>query len=73
MPARWERCCWRRCRMTQVAAIVARRKLVRFTPGTIGDAETLRAALTRIRAQGYAVDNEEMEVGTPLCRRADRG
>ncbi len=39
------------------------RGLPRQTPRTITDIDTLEAQLTRFRAQGYAVDLEENEVG----------
>ncbi len=35
----------------------------RFTPGTIGNAEALRAEVERARMQGYAVNLEEREIG----------
>lgn len=37
--------------------------LTGYTPHTITDAASLRQALTHIREQGYAVGNEELEIG----------
>jgi DNA-binding IclR family transcriptional regulator len=39
-------------------------ELVRFTDTTLATPELLRAALPQIRAQGYAPDNEECDIGT---------
>jgi IclR family acetate operon transcriptional repressor len=39
------------------------RGLARFTPRTITDPTALRAALHQVRAQGWALDDEEMEIG----------
>jgi IclR family KDG regulon transcriptional repressor len=44
-------------------AIIAERGLTRCTARTITDPERLRGELDRIRAQGYAVDEEEYEDG----------
>jgi IclR family KDG regulon transcriptional repressor len=38
-------------------------ELTRFTPNTITDRDELRHCLDEIRAQGYAVDEEDFEVG----------
>jgi DNA-binding IclR family transcriptional regulator len=43
--------------------ILSRRPLSRATPATITDPTTLRSELAKIRADGYAVDNEELEEG----------
>ncbi len=45
------------------ARLLARVKLVRHTPHTIVDKTRLRAELGRIRAQGYAIVDQEMELG----------
>lgn len=42
---------------------LAARGLPRFTPTTLVTPEALRAALHEIRAQGYALDDQEMEPG----------
>lgn len=42
---------------------VTSRKLESFTPQTITDARQLRRELKQVRAQGYAIDNEEMTRG----------
>ncbi len=47
----------------RVAAIMARRKLVRFTARTIGDLPSLQTALAAVRAHGFALDDQEMEDG----------
>lgn len=46
-----------------VDEIIRERGLKRFTNNTITDIATLRIELARIRKQGYAIDNEEIEVG----------
>jgi len=38
-------------------------ELTRFTPNTITDRDELRRCLEKIRTQGYAVDEEDFEVG----------
>lgn len=47
----------------EVTRIIHARGLKRFTNNTITDIEALRAELSRIRKLGYAIDNEEIEVG----------
>jgi DNA-binding IclR family transcriptional regulator len=42
---------------------LVRRGLARFTPRTITEPAALREALHQIRANGWALDDEEMEVG----------
>ncbi|MBN1859778.1 IclR family transcriptional regulator [Candidatus Bipolaricaulota bacterium] len=44
--------------------IIERFGLTRFTPNTITDSKKLRAELDRIRAQGYAQSNSEVDEGT---------
>lgn len=46
-----------------VREIIKEKGLKRFTNNTITDIETLKIELARIRKQGYAIDNEEIEVG----------
>ncbi len=48
---------------TEVAAIFAGRTLARFTANTLTTLPALQAALEHIRAQGHALDEEEIEVG----------
>jgi len=45
------------------ARVVARAKLVRLTPRTIVDKSDLRVELDRIKAQGYAIVDQELELG----------
>jgi len=39
------------------------KELKRFTPNTIIDREELKAQLKVIAEQGYAIDNEELDIG----------
>jgi len=45
------------------ARAVARAKLVRLTPRTIVDKNDLRVELDRVKAQGYAIVDQELELG----------
>ena len=47
----------------QVERILARTELVAHTPNTLTDPASIERELATIRAQGYAVDNEEHERG----------
>lgn len=47
----------------EVDAVIKERGLPRFTPNTITDRQALYAELGEIRERGYAIDNEEIEVG----------
>ena len=47
----------------QLDAILADCSFVRFTPHTIPDIEALRHELTKVRKQGWAMDDEEFEPG----------
>lgn len=47
----------------KLSAALARQSFHAHTPNTLTSPEALRAELVRIRAQGYALDNEEHEAG----------
>lgn len=47
----------------EVAALLGRDRLIRFTPNTLADLEALLAELRRVRQRGYAVDSEETSAG----------
>lgn len=47
-------------------------KLQRFTPNTISDIEQLKAHLSIVRANGYAIDDEEIVLGTRCAGAAIR-
>ena len=47
----------------EVEALLARHGMVRFTPNTLTTPAALRDALHRVRQQGYAPDEEEIEPG----------
>jgi IclR family transcriptional regulator, acetate operon repressor len=47
----------------RVESIVRAKGLKRFTPNTITERDALRAELRRIRERGYALDDEEIEIG----------
>jgi len=46
-----------------IERIIAKTRFVRFTPKTLCSRETLLAALDKIRQRGYAIDDEEHELG----------
>ncbi len=46
-----------------LAEFIAQHPLKRFTPTTIATPKALRSELARIRADGHALDREEMELG----------
>ncbi|MBN2123658.1 MAG: IclR family transcriptional regulator [Deltaproteobacteria bacterium] len=48
---------------SEVEEYVKRTTRIQYTPNTMTERETLLAELARIRTQGYAVDNEELEMG----------
>jgi DNA-binding IclR family transcriptional regulator len=43
--------------------ILAKIRFVRYTPKTLCSQETLRTSLERVRRRGYAIDDEEIELG----------
>jgi IclR family pca regulon transcriptional regulator len=45
------------------ARVVARARLVRHTPRTIVDKNDLRVELDRVKSQGYAIVDQELELG----------
>jgi DNA-binding IclR family transcriptional regulator len=47
----------------EVEEIIVARGLQRFTANTITEASQLKEELGRVRRQGYATDNEEIEIG----------
>lgn len=57
----------------EVSEIVRRWGLKPITPNTITSASALRAELRAIRSRGYAVDNEEKELGLRCVSAAVRG
>ena len=46
-----------------IEQIIAKLRFVRYTHKTIGSREALLKALERVRRRGYAIDDEEIEVG----------
>jgi len=48
----------------EVAKVVSKIQFTGFTSKTLTSAEELLEALERVRRRGYAVDDEEMEIGT---------
>lgn len=61
----------------EAARVIAGVQFRKFTPKTIDSREELRGSLERIRRRGYAVDDEELEVGTrcvgaPIADKAGR-
>jgi len=47
----------------KLASLIKQKGLVKLTSNTITDVETLENELARIRKQGYAIDDEECELG----------
>ena len=47
----------------KLASLIKQKGLAKLTKNTITDAEKLEDELTRIRKQGYAIDDEECEMG----------
>jgi len=57
---------------SEVKRIIATKGLPRFTKNTITDPKKLEEELARVRAQGYAIDDEEIMdslrcIGAPIC------
>jgi len=46
-----------------IEQIVAKIRFVRYTPKTICSGDVLLKALERVRRRGYAIDDEEIELG----------
>ncbi len=47
----------------KLSSYIKEKGLIKLTPNTITNAETLKSELARIRKQGYALDDEECELG----------
>lgn len=47
----------------KIVEIIKNKGLPKFTPNTITDIETLKREISLIRERGYAVDNQENEIG----------
>ncbi|STU73452.1 Pca regulon regulatory protein PcaR [Klebsiella pneumoniae] len=52
----------------QLEVTLSRVKLIRYTPHTLCDLSGLRAEIARVRMQGYALADRQIEVG--LCSLA---
>ena len=48
----------------EAATVISRIQFTTFTSKTIGSKEELLESLERVRRRGYAIDDEEMEIGT---------
>ena len=48
----------------EVQSVIECIEFVTFTSKTLNTAQELKAALERVRRRGYAIDDEEMEIGT---------
>ncbi|MBT9329879.1 IclR family transcriptional regulator [Paracidobacterium acidisoli] len=46
-----------------IEEIISKIRFVRYTPKTLGSKEALLKSLERVRRRGYAIDDEEIEVG----------
>jgi len=47
----------------ELESSLANMKLISYTPTTIIDLEAITAEMTKIREQGYAFDDEELDLG----------
>jgi DNA-binding IclR family transcriptional regulator len=57
------RVCWRICRRTSWTLIWSTRCLRPMTPNTIVNPKRLREVLAGVRRDGYAINDEELELG----------
>ena len=48
---------------TQLRSIMGRTEFTRFTPNTITTIEALQKEIDSVRQRGWAIDNEEFEIG----------
>lgn len=62
----------------QLEVTLSRANLIRYTPHTLCDIPGLREEIARVRMQGYALADRQIEVGlcslaVPLLSRSGRG
>ena len=58
---------------SEVKSILSERKLTAYTPYTITDIETLKKVLAKVRQDGYAINDQELEIGLRSAAAPIRG